>query len=131
MIHPLLSAAATEAAFRTHVAGLVDAASSAFRALLEDRLQAIVPTSGEEAALGGLPHALTTWEVAEAMLQDDVRFARLPAGLREGAWRLFVEDAMWNRDHPGQKRRRDGEDDSINQHRDSACMDAAKRAKGR
>ena len=130
-VHPLLSPAAAEAAFRAHVAGLLDVASSAFGALLQDRLQTVVPTSEEEAALGGVPPALATWEAAEVMLRDDVRFARLPAGLREGAWRLFVGDAMWSRDHPGQKRRRDGGgDDGINHHSDPACVDAAKRAKG-
>jgi hypothetical protein len=103
--NPLLDPGAMEAAFRAHVASLQDGAAAGYAALLEERLLPLLPSAEEEAAAGALPAALSAWAAAEAALRGDARLQRMPEAAREGAWRRFVEGAMWDRDHPGQERR--------------------------
>lgn len=97
--NPALERGEAEGLFRDHVGELREAALEGFLDLLDSEIKPLVPTHEQQQSYG-LPKPLLRWHDAEPLLEDDERFGRLSSQDRERVWRRYVDDEMFNRDHP-------------------------------
>ncbi|GIL74510.1 hypothetical protein Vretifemale_4510, partial [Volvox reticuliferus] len=79
--------------FYRHMAGLMSGLKRGFEDLLNEKLRPLLPgdTLLDPASL---PGPLGDFATADALLEEDTRWARVPLEARERGWRTWVEDML-------------------------------------
>ncbi|KXZ50854.1 hypothetical protein GPECTOR_14g106 [Gonium pectorale] len=84
-----------EELFARHMTALMTGLQKGFEELLNEKLRPLLPRAGPAPPdPSSLPEPLTRFEAAEALLEEETRWSRVPLEARERGWRTWVGDLL-------------------------------------